>query len=266
MAAGKTVLDRVPGPTVSAYGLGFDIAGHRIIGQITETFSPGTITAVLGPSGSGKSTLLKCLATVYRASHGRVRVDGTDLFTDLAGYRHRLGYVPQDDIIHEALKVRSVLQFAARLRLENSCSNATIEKRVVQTAHRLGLVERLGNRVRSLSGGQRKRVNIAVELLATPDLLILDEPASGLDPATEADLLNILRGLAKEQRTVILTTHSMECLEKIDRLMLLHDGLLVFSGTLQELLAHFSVSAPGEVFRTLRTRSAGEWLSQWVGR
>ena len=143
----------MPGPTLGAYGLGFDVAGRRIIAEITETFSPGTVTAVLGPSGSGKSTLLKCLATVYRASHGKVQVDGTDLCADLDRYRHRIGYVPQDDIIHEALKVRSVLRFAARLRLGESHGNKEIEKRVEQTARRLGLGERLGYRVRSLSGG-----------------------------------------------------------------------------------------------------------------
>ncbi len=256
----------MPGPTLSAYGLGFDVAGRRIIAQITETFSPGTVTAVLGPSGSGKSTLLKCLATVYRATHGKVHVDGTDLFTDLAGYRHRIGYVPQDDIIHEALKVRSVLQFAARLRLGNTCSKEEIKNRVERTARRLGLTECLRYRVRTLSGGQRKRVNIAVELLARPDLLIFDEPASGLDPATEADLLKILRGFADEQRTVILTTHSMEYLDRIDRVMLLHDGFQVFSGVLPKLLEHFSAPTPGEVFRILRTKPASEWLRRWVDR
>ena len=260
------MLFMMPGPTLSAYGIGFDVAGRRIIAQITETFVPGTITAVLGPSGSGKSTLLKCLATVYRATHGKVHVDGADLFADLAAYRHRIGYVPQDDIIHEALKVRSVLQFAARLRLGDRCTKDEIKTRVEQTARRLGLAERLSYRVRSLSGGQRKRVNIAVELLATPDLLIFDEPASGLDPATESDLLKILRGFADEQRTVILTTHSMEYLDRVDRVMLLHDGFLVFSGVLPKLLAHFSAAVPSEVFGILRTKPAGEWLSRWVDR
>ena len=256
----------MPGPTLSAHGLGFSVAGRRIIAQITESFLPGTITAVLGPSGSGKSTLLKCLATVYRASQGKVHVDGDDLYADLDGYRRRIGYVPQDDIIHQALKVRSVLRFSARLRLGNRHTTAEIDTRVEQTARRLGLGERLGYRVRSLSGGQRKRVSIAVELLATPDLLIFDEPASGLDPATEADLLKILRDLADEQRTVVLTTHSMEYLERVDRVMLLRDGFLVFSGSLTNLLAYFSAPVPGEVFRILRTKPAGEWLSRWVNR
>ena len=179
----------MPGPTLSAFGLGFDAGSRRIIAQITQSFSPGTITAVLGPSGCGKSTLLKCLATVYRATHGKVLVDGADPFADLDTFRHRLGFVPQDDIIHDALKVSSVLRFAARLRLGDACSKQEINKRVEKIARRLGLDQRLCLRVRSLSGGQRKSVNIAVELLASPDLLIFDEPASGLDPATESDLL-----------------------------------------------------------------------------
>jgi ABC-type multidrug transport system ATPase subunit len=192
-----------------------------------------------------------------------VLVDGQSLKKDVAAFRGRLGYVPQDDIIHRELRVEQVFQFAAQLRLGSEYSREEITRRVEKTARELGLFECRFRRVRSLSGGQRKRVNVGVELLAEPDILVLDEPASGLDPATEEDLLHILRRLADEERTIVLTTHSMEYLSLVDRIVVLMDGSVIFAGTMNELLAHFDIPHVADVFKTIRGQDAHHWKNKY---
>ncbi len=236
----------MPGPTIQTRRLAFAAGGKKILSAIDLAFNAGQITTIIGPSGSGKSTLLKCVTTALAPTEGEVLVDDQDLKKDLATFRGRLGYVPQDDIIHRELRVEQAFQFAARLRLGSEYSR-----------------EEIARRVRSLSGGQRKRVNVGVELLAEPDLLVLDEPASGLDPATEEDLLHILRRLADQERTIILTTHSMEYLSLVDRIVILMDGSVIFAGTMKELLAYFDIPHVADVFKTIRGEDANHWKNKY---
>ncbi|MCK5804097.1 MAG: ABC transporter ATP-binding protein [Lentisphaeria bacterium] len=238
--------------TLATRDVSYRTGGSTLLSGATLTFHPGTITGILGPSGSGKSTLLKCLTTIYDPSKGTVTINGEPVDSDVPGFRRLLGYVPQDDVIHRSLKVDQVLQYAARLRLPAETTAEEIENRIATLTSGLGLADRRTHRVRRLSGGQRKRVNIAVELLANPAVLVLDEPASGLDPGTEEDLLGLLRRLADMGKTVLLTTHSMEFLDALDQIVVLDAGKIAFAGPLDAMLAHFGITHPADVFKALR--------------
>ncbi len=253
----------MPGPTIQTRRLAFAAGGKKILSAVDLAFNAGQITTIIGPSGSGKSTLLKCVTTALAPTEGEVLVDGENLKKDVATFRRRLGYVPQDDIIHLELRVEQAFQFAAQLRLGSETSREEITRRVEETARELGLFECRFRRVRALSGGQRKRVNVGVELLAEPDVLILDEPASGLDPATEEDLLQILRRFADQERTIVLTTHSMEYLSLVDRIVILMDGSVIFAGTMKELFSYFDIPHVADVFKTIRGQDANHWKQKY---
>ncbi|MBI5596263.1 MAG: ABC transporter ATP-binding protein [Elusimicrobia bacterium] len=234
-----------------------------IITDVDLLVRPGQLTALIGPSGSGKTTVLKCLSALLKPSRGAVTADGAPIWDSRRAYRSRFGYVPQDDVVHAALTVRQALAYSARLRLDDGMPPDMLERRVGSVAKLLGLDERLSVRIRRLSGGQRKRVNIGVELVADPDILVLDEPSSGLDPGTEGDLVKLLKRLAENGRTVVMTTHSMEYLGDYDSVVLLMKGRVVFCGRLPEMLAHFGAPAPAEVFRVLRGADAEDWAARW---
>ncbi len=249
-----------PGPTVQVQQLSFEVAGRRILHAIDALFPGGQLTAILGPSGSGKSTLLKCVAAVHTPTEGRVLCDGADVRSGLKLFRSELGYVPQDDVIHRRLRTESALRYAVRLRLPELDGDRA-ERRVESVCRSLGLSDQRRQRIHRLSGGQRKRVNIGVELLADPRLLVLDEPASGLDPATEEDLLEILTRRT-EAGTVIFTTHSMEFLHRVSRVVFLMEGHLIFEGSLAELCGHFDIQHAADVYRRIREDSVSHWVDR----
>ena len=246
-------------PAMILHNISFAVGGKSILNSIYLRFSPGKITAIIGPSGSGKSTLMKCAASVLEPTGGEVQVGGVPLRDQKAGFRRLLGYVPQDDVIHRELRVQDAFYYAARLRLDPLISDADVMARISEVLRRLQMEPRRNQRISRLSGGQRKRVNIGVELLADPLRLFLDEAASGLDPGTEEDLMNFLAQLAGDGKTVVLTTHSMEHLDRVDQLVLLQGGDMVFAGSMQELLAHFEIAHIAEVFKRLRERPQTHW-------
>lgn len=243
----------------------FSSGRARLLSDVSLTFKPGELTAIIGPSGSGKSTLIKCLTTTHRPTEGEVTVDGTDVWKVKRAYRLSLGYVPQDDVIHPQLTVEQAFTYAGRLRLDTGMNDEALAKRTRTIAALLGLSEAMARRIFRLSGGQRKRVNIGVELLADPDVIILDEPASGLDPGTEEDLVRLLGTLARSSRTVIMTIHSMEHLAMADKIVMVASGRVVFCGTLPELLGHFEVPHPAEVFKVVRSRDIEFWVGRYRG-
>src|SRR5207247_746261 len=190
------------------------------------------LVAIVGGSGAGKTTLLEALAGVRPADRGRVLFDGTDFYRNIDAFRMVLGYVPQDDIIHAELPLVRTLEYAAALRLPVTTSDAYAGDAVRGALRVLALEERASVRVGALSGGQRKRASIAVELLTGPRVFFLDEPTSGLDPATDAELLRVLRRLAGRGATVVFTTHAVQDLAACDRLVVLaRGGHLAFEGT-----------------------------------
>jgi len=226
-----------------------------ILSEVSLGIEPGELVAIIGPSGAGKSTLLDAIAGLRPPSSGVVRFDGIDVG---ASKSHPVGYVPQDDIIHRDLPVVSTLRYAARLRLPSRTSPADINRVVSETLDELDLADRAAARVGDLSGGQRKRVSIGVELLARPRAFFLDEPTSGLDPATAASLIRTLRRLADHGTTVVLTTHNTDDLRTCDRIVVVADGGVIFLGSPEHARAQLAASPPS----TDRHERAGA-VRQW---
>ena len=193
--------------------------GEKILlNNISLAIEPSQLVALVGGSGTGKSTLLKTLLGISPLDKGTVLLNGDNLRQHFAIYRNQIGYVPQDDIVHQDLTVEEVLNYACQLRLPPETSAAKVVKQTLQQV-KLDFVR--GSFVRELSGGQRKRVSIAVELLADPKLLCLDEPTSGLDPGLDLEMMELLRELADRGCTVVLVTHATANIEKCDRLAFL---------------------------------------------
>jgi ABC-type multidrug transport system ATPase subunit len=217
---------------------------------------PGQFIGILGPSGAGKTTLLDALSGLRPAESGKVRFDQTDLYKNLGQLRSLFGYVPQDDIVHADLTVREALTFAARLRLPAGTPRSEIVKLVDHTIASLGLSDRVNLKIGRLSGGQRKRVSVGVELLSRPPLLFLDEPTSGLDPLAEFKLMELLRRLADTGCTVICTTHVMENVYLMDQIAIVSDGRVVFQGTPDEARSKFSVTRLSSLYDALQSIEA----------
>ena len=223
-----------------------------LLDAVSFTLSAGELVAIVGPSGAGKTTLLEAIAGIAPATSGSVRFDGIDVYANLGTFRSVLGYVPQDDIIHVDLPLQRTLRYAARLRLPSSTSAAEVDDAVREAIDAVGLTDHADVPVGSLSGGQRKRASIAVELLTDPHVFFLDEPTSGLDPVASADLIARLRQLADRSATVVFTTHSVEDLARCDRVVFMaRGGRVGFVGTVDEALGQFGVSSVPELYRRL---------------
>ncbi|MGC3990275.1 MAG: FHA domain-containing protein [Chthoniobacteraceae bacterium] len=262
-----TSLARVPsvaGSTVEGMNLRRSSGSNLLLKDISLRIAAGRFAGILGPSGAGKSTLLHALCGMRPADGGRALVDGVDVA--LNGPPQQLGYVPQEDIVHGELTVAQALGFSARLRLPAGTPPLERQKLILQTMRRLGLAERADAPIRRLSGGQRKRVSVAVELLACPSVLFLDEPTSGLDPGTEFKLMEVLRELADGGCTIICTTHVVENVYLMDQLIVLSAGALVFDGTPQEVREHFGVTRLTAIYDKLTLTPAGSFRETEKGR
>jgi ABC-type multidrug transport system ATPase subunit/ABC-type multidrug transport system permease subunit len=227
------------------------VGTRQILQEVSLSIEPGELVAIAGGSGAGKTTLLEILAGLQPPSAGQVRHNGV-----VRGARvhvdSRIGYVPQDDIIHLEMPLRRTLRYAARLRLPAVTSAAEADRVVEETMRDLDLADRAEVPVRALSGGQRKRASIAVELLTRPRLFFLDEPTSGLDPSTTADVMRVLRRLSQRGVTVVLTTHEPAGIERCDRVIFLaRDGHLAFVGSPAEARSYFGVKDLAEVYERL---------------
>ncbi|SPM42975.1 ABC transporter ATP-binding protein, partial [Mycobacterium numidiamassiliense] len=198
--------------------------GKQLLDNISLTARPGTLTAVIGGSGAGKSTLARLIAGYTTPSSGSVTFAGHNIHSEYASLRSRIGMVPQDDVVHRQLTVNQALGYAAELRLPPDTSKADRAKVVTQVLEELDLTKHADTRVDKLSGGQRKRASVALELLTGPSLLILDEPTSGLDPALDHQVMMMLRQLADAGRVVIVVTHMLSYLDICDQLLLVAPG------------------------------------------
>jgi ABC-type multidrug transport system ATPase subunit len=230
-------------------------AGRKmLIKDISFVVRPDSFVGILGPSGAGKTTLLNCLASYLPLGRGRIVFDGQrDVSAESDAYRAMLGHVPQDDIVFRSLTVRENLVFAARLRLGREAGGATAA--INHSLERVGMAEHADKLVAVLSGGQRKRLSVAVELLRRPRLLLLDEPTSGLDPASEANLMEQLRQVARRGTTVICTTHLMDNLRLLDEVVALgvvkDVGRLAYVGPPDGLLPHFRCRGFADLYEAL---------------
>ncbi|MGK2902001.1 MAG: ATP-binding cassette domain-containing protein [Mycobacterium sp.] len=206
-------------------GLTWTIEGNKtLLNNISIDARPGTLTAVIGPSGAGKSTFAKQVAGLTHPTDGRVTFEGHDIHAEYASLRSRIGMVPQDDVVHGQLTVKQALMYAAELRLPPDTTREDRERVVLQVLEELEMTKHLETRVDKLSGGQRKRASVALELLTGPSLLILDEPTSGLDPALDRQVMTMLRQLADAGRVVLVVTHSLTYLDVCDQVLLLAPG------------------------------------------
>ncbi|MEU2158481.1 FHA domain-containing protein [Streptomyces sp. NPDC019396] len=222
------------------------------------------LLGVVGPSGAGKSTLLNALTGLRPANHGTVLYDGRDLYRDYAELRRRIGLVPQDDILHLQLTVRRALSYAAELRFPEDTAEAEREARVEEVIQELGLEQRADQPIHTLSGGQRKRVSVALELLTKPSLLFLDEPTSGLDPGMDRSVMHMLRGLADDGRTVIVVTHSVLSLDVCDRLLVLAPGgRIAFFGAPEDALSFFGFDDWPVAFEAFENDRGRDWAGQY---
>ena len=239
--------------------------GRHVLHGVSLTVDACELVAVVGGSGAGKTTLLEALAGVRPAERGEVRFDGVDLYENFDGFRKLLGYVPQDDIIHTDLPLERTLRYAAALRLPESQSSAEVDAAVDRALAALDLSARRDVQVGALSGGQRKRASIAVELLTSPPVFFLDEPTSGLDPASSSELVRLLRGLADGGSTVVFTTHSVQDLACADRVAFLaRGGRLAFFGTVAEAVDYFAVERIEEIYERLASeRTPEQWAKQF---
>ncbi|MGP3981562.1 FHA domain-containing protein [Streptomyces sp. KR80] len=240
--------------------------GKQILKDVSFGVPEKSLIAVIGPSGSGKSTLLRALTGYRPADQGDVLYDNRNLYKQFAELRQRIGLVPQDDILHKELTVRTALKYAAKLRFPGDTAEAEREARIDEVLRELKLDIHEEKKVTSLSGGQRKRVSVALELLTKPSLIFLDEPTSGLDPGMDRDVMQLLRGLADDGRTVLVVTHSVAELALCDKLLVMAPGgSVAYFGPPEEALNFFGYQTWADVFSAFENYRDYDWAGRWRG-
>ncbi|MGB6038887.1 MAG: ATP-binding cassette domain-containing protein, partial [Gordonia sp. (in: high G+C Gram-positive bacteria)] len=230
-------------------GVGLTIDGKALLNDISFSAAPGSLTAIIGPSGAGKSTVSKIVAGLNNPTVGVVTFEGRGVHSEYDALRSRIGMVPQDDVLHQKLTLRQALRYAAELRLPADLSTADRDQVIDGVLSELQLTEHVNTRVDKLSGGQRKRASVAMELLTGPSLLILDEPTSGLDPALDQQVMKTLRRLADAGRVVLVVTHSLTYLNLCDQVLLLAPGgKTSFCGSPDDVSSEMGTSDWAEIF------------------
>jgi ABC-type multidrug transport system ATPase subunit len=256
---GGTLARRVESATTTRTG-GLDVRGvtwtiennKTLLDDISLGAQPGTLTAVIGPSGAGKSTFARLVAGYTHPTKGTVAFEGHNVHAEYASLRSRIGMVPQDDVVHGQLTVQQALMYAAELRLPPDTTKADRAQVVARVLEELEMSQHLHTRVDKLSGGQRKRASVALELLTGPSLLILDEPTSGLDPALDRQVMTMLRQLADAGRVVLVVTHSLTYLDVCDQVLLLAPGgKTAFSGPPSQIGPAMGTTNWADIFSTV---------------
>jgi ABC-type multidrug transport system ATPase subunit len=226
------------------------ISGNRaLLDRVSFSIKPATLTAVIGPSGSGKSTLLNVIAGGSRPDSGAVLFEAHDVHAEYASMRTRIGMVPQDDVVHGQLTINQALGYAAELRMPPDTTKEDRQRVVAQVLEELELTPHADTRIDKLSGGQRKRASVALELLTGPSLLVLDEPTTGLDPALDQQVMKMLRQLADAGRVIVVVTHSLAYLDVCDQVLLLAPGgKTAFCGSPSELAEAMGTTDWADIF------------------
>ncbi len=247
------------GLRVDGVGLTVD-GGKQLLNDISFTAAPGTLTAIIGPSGAGKSTVSKIVAGLNTPTVGVVTFEDRGVHSEYEALRSRIGMVPQDDVLHRKLTLRQALRYAAELRLPADLSTSDRDEVIDGVLSELQLTEHVDTRVDKLSGGQRKRASVAMELLTGPSLLILDEPTSGLDPALDQQVMKTLRRLADAGRVVLVVTHSVAYLGLCDQVLLLAPGgKTSFCGAPNDVATEMGTSDWAEIFSYVADKPDQAW-------
>jgi ABC-type multidrug transport system ATPase subunit len=238
---------------------------RKLLNNVSLSVLAREFIIIAGVSGGGKSTLMDALSGFRPASSGTVFVNGIDLYKNYDAYRNEIGYVPQQDIVHTDLTVYQALSFSARLRMPADTTSLEREKRIDQVLTELKLIERKHTTIANLSGGQKKRVSIALELLTQPSLFFLDEATSGLDPATDAEVMQILREIANSGKTVLLITHATENIKVADMVLFLaKNGNVAYWGRSQEIqsyfaeVGNFNIQSFSDIYRLVEKNSTDQ--------
>ncbi|MEA2496712.1 MAG: transport system ATP-binding/permease protein [Thermoleophilaceae bacterium] len=238
--------------------------GQTLLKDVSFAIPERAFMAVVGPSGAGKTTLLNALTGFRPAGKGRILYGERDLYAEYDELRTRIGFVPQQDVVHDTLTVEQALEYAGELRFAPDVDENERTTRIDEVIAELGLEPCRSLPIRRLSGGQRRRVSVGIELITKPSLLILDEPTSGLDPGLERSLMELLRQLADGGRTVVVVTHSVQSLRLCDRVLFLAPGgRMAYFGPAQMAPAYFGREDFQEVFRDLSS-SDRDWSTEFL--
>lgn len=233
-------------------------ANRMLLDHIRFSVRPGQFVALVGTSGAGKSTLMSLLLGQQAPTQGSVLINGQSAYAHQEQFRHLIGFVPQDDIVHRVLPVEAALTYAARLRLPADTSLEERQRRVEIALTTMELAHRREVPISRLSGGERKRVSMAAELLTEPSLLFLDEPTSGLDPGMEKKTMQLLSRLCRQGRTVVLITHATQNIVLCDQVALLAPGgRLVYYGPPRDALEFFEVPDFAEIYLEIGSAESG---------
>jgi ABC-type multidrug transport system ATPase subunit len=244
---------------LAAFNVSKSYGSKTVLQDVSIALYPREFVGLMGASGCGKSTLMDALNGMRPATSGQVFVNDLDLYTNFDLLRRSIGYVPQRDILHEALTVERTLYFAAKMRLPGGTSERQINETVNDVIQTVGLEEQRHNAFRQLSGGQQKRLSLGIELITKPNFLFLDEPTSPLDPETTENMMLLFRRLADEGRIVVMVTHKFEKFNSMHHIALLtKGGRLAYFGPPQEALQYFNCSEPGEIYRRMHERTPEE--------
>ena len=227
-----------------------------ITNDVSLTIRPNEFVAIIGGSGAGKTTLLNCLSGLTGFTSGSIYINGESISTADKNLRSLMGYVPQQDIVYDTLTLERMLYYSARLRMPQDTSKEEIEAKINETLDTVELSEHRHTMINRLSGGQKKRASIAVELLASPKLFFLDEPSSGLDPGTEKHLMHMLKRLSESGKTVIMVTHTVQNIDMCDRLICMgKGGVLCYSGSPADALTFFGKKRMTDIYDDLNENS-----------
>ena len=220
--------------------------------DVSFSVKAGDFVAIVGGSGAGKSTILDCINGLRPATRGRIFYDTNDYYDNINSYKGVIGYVPQRDVMHDDLSVEEGLYYTALIRMRTDLKREEVRARVAEAIEDVKLTGKEKLRISSLSGGQRKRVSIAMELLSDPKVIFLDEPTSGLSPDLDLEMMALLKELAAKGRTIVVITHAMENLDKCDKIAFLgKGGRLCYYGSHEGVFRYFNRKSYSRIFAAL---------------
>ncbi len=238
--------------------------GKQILHEVDCDIESNEFVAIIGGSGAGKSTLMNAISGFDKKKEGNVFFNGVSLEKNFSMLKNLIGYVPQQDIIYENLTLKRMLYYTAKMKMSKDITKQEIQQRISEVLDMVELKEHQDTYIRKLSGGQKKRASIAVELLADPSLFFLDEPTSGLDPGTEKKLMETLNRLSKNQgKTIIMVTHTTQSLDLCDKIIFMgQGGRLCFCGTTEEARMFFDTSSLVDIYNEIAAKPE-TWEKQY---